>query len=92
MERRFTTRARYHLPVSAQLRHLGGPMRFGALHAQGDPAAVRRQDRSSVGVISRLAAIVVLGADEADIEAFVAHDYIRDRIFLRRARDVLRVV
>ena len=91
MEWRIAKRTGYLLVVAAHFRHLGGPMRFGALHAQGVAAAVGKQDWSSVRTIFRLAAIVLLGADEADIEAFVAHDYIRDRIFPRRARDVLRV-
>ena len=52
-------------------------MQLGALHAQGVAAAVGRKDRSSVGAIVRLAAIIGLGADGADIEAIVAHDYDR---------------
>lgn len=65
-------------------------MQFGALHAQGVAAAVGRQDWSSVRAIFRLAAIVVLGADETDVEAVVAHDYARLCVFPRHGREVVR--
>ena len=72
MELLVAERAGYPLPIAAQLGHLGGPARFGALHAQSVAAAVGGENRSSIGgVLRRRADIVGLEADVADLEAVV---------------------